>query len=76
RYSLNGLLLGFDDATGNNHERHNDGVGRLQQLNVGALETVFGYDDFSRPARVVTRDTENGEQLIKTFTYDVMGREH
>ncbi|MFA1029151.1 hypothetical protein ALP10_04333 [Pseudomonas syringae pv. helianthi] len=76
RYSLNGLLLGFDDATGNTHERHYDGVGRLQQLNVGALETVFGYDDFSRPARVVTRDTDNGKQLIKTFTYDVMGREH
>ncbi len=75
-YSLNGLLLGLRDAQGTLHERGYDAVGRLQRLDVGAVQTFFTYDDFSRPATLTTRDPSNDRQLSKTLTYDALGREH
>ncbi len=76
RHSLNGMLLGFDDAQGNVHERQYDAYGRLQQLNIGPVQTIFSYDDFSRPSMSVTHDRDSGQQLVKRFAYDTLGREH
>jgi len=76
RHSLNGLLLGFDDAAGAAHERHYDALGRLQQLSVGTLTTDLSYDDFSRPVTLATVDSATGQQMVKSLTYDALGREH
>lgn len=76
RHTLNGRLMGFNDAAGTSHDHQYDALGRLQQLSVGPVRTVFSYDHFSRPARVITEDPGNGRRMVKTMTYDSLGREH
>lgn len=76
RHSLNGLLVGFDDAAGTTHDYQYDSFGRLQSLNVGATRTLFTYDAFSRPATVTTQDSISGQRMVKTLGYDSLGREH
>jgi RHS repeat-associated protein len=76
RHSLNGLLVAFDDASGITHDYQYDAFGRLQQLTVGATQTFFTYDAFSRPATVTTQDGLSGQRMVKTLAYDTLSREH
>lgn len=74
RHSLGGLLLGFVDANGTDHQRHHDALGRLVKVVTGNVTAAFTYDDFSRPEVLTTTDSSN--RLTLTLTYDSLGREH
>ncbi|WP_449433672.1 RHS repeat domain-containing protein [Pseudomonas putida] len=75
RHSLDGLLLGFTDANGVEHQRLYDAFGRLSELRVGEIRSTFTYDAFSRLASLTSADQGSGRQLFKQLTYDSMGRE-
>ncbi|MFY1664817.1 RHS repeat domain-containing protein [Pseudomonas sp. Pseu.R1] len=74
-YSINGLLQGFRDANGENHRRHFDAQGRVQQTQVGNLTTRYIYDGLSRPVSIIIKDPDNSRTLTTAMTYDALGRE-
>lgn len=75
RYSPGGLLLGFTDASGTEHQRQYDAAGRLAGLKVGQIETLFNYDALSRLASTTTLDASSGQRLQRCLAYDAMSRE-
>lgn len=75
QHSLNGLVLGFTDGAGVEHQRQHDAFGRLSTLSVGEVRTTFAYDALSRLATVTTHDPAGGRQLSRQLSYDSMGRE-
>lgn len=74
-HTLGGLLLGFEDASQVNHQRHLDTFGRLRQVVVGDVTCDIDYDAFSRPLSYSTLDLASGNRLLQTLTYDNLGRE-
>ncbi|WP_144936580.1 RHS repeat-associated core domain-containing protein [Pseudomonas alabamensis] len=75
RHSLNGQLVGFEDADQVDHQRTFDAIGRLCRIEVGEICCDIVYDDFSRPCRYTTHDALEGRQLVQVLSYDVLGRE-
>ncbi|MDH0730036.1 hypothetical protein N5F23_22365 [Pseudomonas sichuanensis] len=75
RHSLDGLLLGFTDSGGIEHQRHHDAFGRLAELVVGKVRTSISYDAFSRPETISTHDPQDDRHLARHLSYDSMGRE-
>lgn len=76
RYSLGGVLLGFTDAAGIEHDYLYEPDGRLRAVNAGTVSGQITYDDFSRPISYTTDDSLSGRQLTQTLSYDSLGREH
>lgn len=76
KYSLSGLLQGFDDAQGIPHRREFDSAGRVQRTSVGNVETRYTYDGLSRLITVQVSDPDSQHTLTTTIAYDLLGREH
>lgn len=76
KYSMGGLLQGFDDAQGVTHRREFDEVGRVQRSRVDNVETRYVYDALSRLVTVEVSDPDNQNTLTTHITYDAQGREH
>ena len=76
KYSLSGLLQGFDDAQGIPHRREFDSAGRVQRTRVGGVETRYTYDALSRLAAIEVSDRDSQRTLTTSLTYDSLGREH
>lgn len=75
-YSMNGLLQGFVDPQGTQHQRSLDAHGRVEQTRVGNLGTRYRYDGLSRPISIMVGDPDRQRSLTTSLTYDTMGREH
>ncbi|WP_341962380.1 RHS repeat-associated core domain-containing protein [Pseudomonas sp. RC10] len=75
KYSVAGLLQGFDDAQGIAHRREFDEAGRVQFTRVGSIETRYAYDGLSRLISVEVSDPDTARTLTTSITYDTLGRE-
>lgn len=75
QYSLNGLLLGFTDAAGIQHQRMHDAFGRLASIKADRTRTSFTYDALSRPATLTTEDLVGDRVMNVQLDYDSLGRE-
>lgn len=76
RHALGGLLLGFDDADGVDHERRYDSFGRLDRVKADGITHDMTYDEFDRVASLTAVDAASGNRVVQTLSYDALGREH